>query len=670
MPSPASDGQSPPPPQGLALSGGGIRSATFNLGLLQSLIESGVLRRFDYLSTVSGGAYIGAWLLAIIHREITLNKKADDDTVHDKVKDMLNPSSRRPLGPEVPQIHHLREYSSYLTPRRGLLSADTWTIVGGFFANFSLNLLVVVAALATLLALLQLHMVYLREASQPAPHHWPFWTAGVLLFFSLTVEWINAEYLIARMARSRSGVRMGERIKRPGWTGRIHLFVILPILASAWFMSIWLSTISKTEIHYGTWTAWMAGLYMLLSATSWLVATFVRAFFFHDPQGNDGGGWRARLTALCDAARDVISRGIGALVLTALAAGPLGGILLFAIARLPQDVYYYWCFPLVVGVYTIAYLVHTGITGAGLSAEAREWRVRLAMSLLRFATGVAFLALVLFLAQLEAVDTIFLLVATGAWLGLVGIAYIGGALVAGAEARTRLATWVAKSMSVLLVVGVVAILAGLAEGFTGFLVSLTKKEPEDGSYYILVFLLLVGGVGTFWLLLMVSRRTWMGLLGLAALLLTVCYVWGVLDHHPIRNLDVHRVAFLLTLALTIFLAWRIDVNEVSAHGLYRNRLGRCYLGASNPSRRANPFTDFDVEDDQIRLSDLAESNIRPYPIFNAALNLVRGDQLAWQDRMATSFVLTPLYCGYQPGPSMMRAGQQKVMSWQRTARPD
>src|SRR5687768_6814876 len=42
-------------PFGLAFSGGGIRSATFNLGILQGLAEHGLLRRVDYLSTVSGG---------------------------------------------------------------------------------------------------------------------------------------------------------------------------------------------------------------------------------------------------------------------------------------------------------------------------------------------------------------------------------------------------------------------------------------------------------------------------------------------------------------------------------------------------------------------------------------------------------------------------------------
>src|SRR5262245_36692983 len=55
---------------GLAFSGGGIRSATFNLGVLQALAESKLLRKFDYISTVSGGGYIGGWLAALT-RQLT-----------------------------------------------------------------------------------------------------------------------------------------------------------------------------------------------------------------------------------------------------------------------------------------------------------------------------------------------------------------------------------------------------------------------------------------------------------------------------------------------------------------------------------------------------------------------------------------------------------------------
>jgi hypothetical protein len=55
------------PTIGLALSGGGIRSATFCLGVLRALARNKVLHRFDYLSTVSGGGYIGSALGRLFH---------------------------------------------------------------------------------------------------------------------------------------------------------------------------------------------------------------------------------------------------------------------------------------------------------------------------------------------------------------------------------------------------------------------------------------------------------------------------------------------------------------------------------------------------------------------------------------------------------------------------
>ena len=52
----------------LCLSGGGIRSATFSLGVIQGLARARWLEHFHYLSTVSGGGYIGGWLSAWIRR--------------------------------------------------------------------------------------------------------------------------------------------------------------------------------------------------------------------------------------------------------------------------------------------------------------------------------------------------------------------------------------------------------------------------------------------------------------------------------------------------------------------------------------------------------------------------------------------------------------------------
>src|SRR6476660_7580071 len=98
---------------GLAFSGGGIRSATFHLGVLQGLAEYGLLKQVDYLSTVSGGGYIGSWLARWIREQGI-----------EKVEASL-PGGRE----EAPEVDFLRDYSNYLTPRVGLLGADTWAAI-------------------------------------------------------------------------------------------------------------------------------------------------------------------------------------------------------------------------------------------------------------------------------------------------------------------------------------------------------------------------------------------------------------------------------------------------------------------------------------------------------------------------------------------------------------
>jgi hypothetical protein len=115
------------------------------------------------------------------------------------------------------------------------------------------------------------------------------------------------------------------------------------------------------------------------------------------------------------------------------------------------------------------------------------------------------------------------------------------------------------------------------------------------------------------------------------------------------------------------MAWRVDINLFSMHLFYRNRLVRCYLGASNEKRAPNRFTGFDPNDD-VPLKDLSANAgyDGPYPILNASLNLVKGKDLAWQERKAESFVMTPKYCGYdvwleeQDSPMMSAETHQEL----------
>ena len=84
---------------GLALSGGGIRSASFCLGALQALDNAGVLKSIDYLSTVSGGGYIGTSLSAAM-----THAKGDFPFTSSLTQDEPYP------------VQHIRNHSNYLFP--------------------------------------------------------------------------------------------------------------------------------------------------------------------------------------------------------------------------------------------------------------------------------------------------------------------------------------------------------------------------------------------------------------------------------------------------------------------------------------------------------------------------------------------------------------------------
>src|SRR6202008_194843 len=98
--------------------------------------RASLLGQFKYLSTVSGGGYIGSWLSAWVAR-------AGYDSVWPKL------TGRRDHPDQEPgETSWLRAYSNYLTPRLGLFSADTWTAVALYMRNLILNWLVILPALA------------------------------------------------------------------------------------------------------------------------------------------------------------------------------------------------------------------------------------------------------------------------------------------------------------------------------------------------------------------------------------------------------------------------------------------------------------------------------------------------------------------------------------------
>jgi len=174
----------------LCLSGGGIRSAAFALGLVQALAahprssekslvgeaEDSLLSRFNYLSTVSGGGYTGSWLSA-------WRLRSDFSTI-------WNNLTSRPDGANIEpsSIAWLRSYSNYLTPKLGLLSADSWSIIAIYVRNLLVNWLVILPFLAAIILSFKLLGVALAGAAAINEDSWsPHIYFGLLGVASLVI---------------------------------------------------------------------------------------------------------------------------------------------------------------------------------------------------------------------------------------------------------------------------------------------------------------------------------------------------------------------------------------------------------------------------------------------------------------------------------------------------
>jgi hypothetical protein len=116
---------------GLALSGGGIRSATFNLGILQVLNEVGLFKCIDYMSTVSGGGYLGTYVSTYFSNPHRIDNPGEDPF----------PFAHERGTPESAEMRHLRNNSNYLAPG-GFLDALAIPIVlaRGIIINFTVIL--------------------------------------------------------------------------------------------------------------------------------------------------------------------------------------------------------------------------------------------------------------------------------------------------------------------------------------------------------------------------------------------------------------------------------------------------------------------------------------------------------------------------------------------------
>lgn len=650
---------------GLSFSGGGIRSATFNLGVIQALADLRLLPAIDYLSTVSGGGYIGSWLSALTEREN--RKKPEPGKPHgiDAVQHRLMTRRGAAQSAEDASVGFLRQYSNYLSPRLGLLSADTWAIVATYLRNLVLNLLVVLPGL--MLFLFVPWLLFLANGLLESDQTSFLWSLGLGMLATVIMGY-NMAALVDPEERDLGQDEDYRAIKllQPS---TLRLLMIVPLTAAAYFASRWMPDSAHSGV--GPWVLGVAAAY----AASWAVAALVASV----------SRWRSGLT----------KRLWLWLVLTAGLCGGVAGGMLWMLARildswskqgsasgpsLPSDpTLIVWGPPLVLIWFILLGVLQTGVMGRRMLDAQREWLSRVGAWLLIFTVGWASLfAFVVYgpplLVALAGWGKAML---AGGWLA----ATLGGLIAsraAGADAG-RVRRLVASGAPYIFIGGLFLLLSlGLSSG-------LAKVAGKDADWHRVIeerqawearraeserrsemadrpesitSLSSVLGVGEavlveendrFWTLFADLQKRHNALIANVVGASTGSDRWRVLH------------AFLLLLGGTLLLAWRVDVNEFSMHSLYRNRLVRAYLGASVEAverrRRVQPFTGFYRYDDlplagtdtPQRDRDAIDLSKRgPLHLINVALNLVGGDQLAWQERKAASFVLSPLFCGFEP----------------------
>ena len=666
----------------LCCSGGGIRSATFCLGVIQGLAaydvttpeppephaeprkkgpltepENSLLGRLHYLSTVSGGGYVGSWLSSWRTRD-------DFDTIFREL-------TGRPGGADVepPEISWLRAYSNYLTPRVGIASADSWAAVAIVARNLVLNWLVIIPVVCLVLLALKVIAtggVWIAHVGEndwfgDGLRHWPIiltLVIGVVCLVAAQAFTTNhrpprraqapaktptlgseerkpsEEKIRADETKASAEKKPDEKKKKQKkcllcrrtdipekcflcrrrnvdekcfllgdfvWAA-ISAIAVTIFFTSRYFFS-WFGELGLTpKIGIPAVTAlgsfvvyslgWVAGCRL---GTKW------RSDYFY---------WA--ISGLIYGALV----GFGAYLFTLLrpyascacsTSGNLASLLTAIIFGVP------WVL--------MAQLTADNIFGGFVSYEPlsdsdREWLGRAAGWLSAFAIAWAIVAFLVFAAGYFVLD---------------GVAYLKQTIVASG--------------------GVVGVVSGIATALLGSSSKTPAKSGSDdqGNPWALAYNIALAVAGPVFAVVLIVALS----IALDKLLLGDSVITILLSPTPHTKVIL---GWLLGGAMVTFIiaglaSYYVNINRFSLHALYRNRLTRGYLGASRQERHPDRFTGFD-SGDNIRMWRLwppkAGGEVQSKSLFhvvNIALNVVSTKRLAWQERKAEAFTVSPLHCG-------------------------
>jgi hypothetical protein len=546
----------------LCLSGGGIRSATFGLGVVQGLAEQGLLGTFDYLSTVSGGGYIGSWLTAWIHR----HPRGRGGVVHDLAR-----STGKPLEPEARPIRHLREYSNYLTPKLGLFSADTWTGAASYLRNLILNWLVLVPMLLFVLAIPRFWVSVLHWNAFAGTESLGAWALGA----GAGLAAIATALLIASivfMAVARPSLEDREQGTVHARTPREYrhrfayrclgpLVVSAVVLAAMWSWANYVACADDQLLAFSTEQvdfcghlneSWFLGGFVIGGAMLHAVAWLLYAY------------WLPRETRFPEGWRVILSGGVG---------GFLGWLAAVKISRnWPTeeyaDLYVVVGAPVILLIILLTATFFVGLMSRLMDDEDREWSARFGGIVMMTMAG---------------------------WIVVSGLAIFGPGVFSPAG------TWVSAAGGAS---GVVTLVAGwsaksAARGATGQRSSLLAALGGHATTVI-------AGVFAAFIAILLSWATSALMANIFTLPLPRT-INGSVTHHDVLLASLvwqTALAAVVPFLVGYLMARVVNANKFSLHAMYRSRLIRAYLGASRSVRTPNGFTGFDPNDN-IQMHSLA-----------------------------------------------------------------
>ena len=677
-------------PSALCLSGGGIRSATFCLGVLQSLARSGRLKSFHYLSTVSGGGYIGGWLTNWLRIkqwkwDDVIAQLADGSAQTPRAAAALEPVPKQEAAPPAPSAPHLegaderdrnpmtrlRAYSNYLSPVWGL-SGDSLSLLAIFLRNLLLNWLVWLPLIAAAVALPRLYVGLIASPSNTA-----FATIVALTVVSALLIVAGIGYVVADLPFKRS--EEDEEGKYDEVNSWFAVACFLPVTLAAVIYSIvgaWGATLIDAEGESFRHAPWW--WYTLGGAVAHLAGIPFGLFLRGKrklPKREGGANWFG--------------------LAMVLASGGAGGSLLWLAlqstglhpepANDQRLLYATISVPAMLGAFWLAMTLYAGLARIITDEDDREWWARATAWWLYASIGWVLAFVVVIYLPLMLLDQFGNRWPTGLQIGvgggLLGVvtSAIGYWSKNGNNLKRRANGLLkATGLHLLDLMAAAVILAGvlgmslawsvLLEGCHARLPTVCKADLRAESEYLRSESLVAGASrGADSVPSPASDQP-----PVASSRAGEARAY----EHVMLNADwrVTGVGIGLFAVLALLASKLIGANTFSLHGMYGNRLVRAYLGTARPRRHPHWFTGFDPEDN-CRLAECTSQHPAPdvstdekgctlsldectsqpsvpggprlFHVVNMAMNLVRpsNQRLAWQQRKASSFIATPLHCG-------------------------